>query len=229
MLTHSLSFFLIGDAMKRFFMWKFLALLAVSLCSDVATAQRVVNSVNDIPTPGVGEAAAYFDAATGDIYFAIEETVVLFGLDQAPFGFVDGVFDSSAVNSTTPLGAPSQNDSNGIAWLAPLEDANGLGFGDVGFDPFTLDFVPYPSGIYNIGSLLPADPSIQTAADFDALYPDARFSFAIPGAGVRSPLNVVEGSGVFRLITASSVPEPSSLVLLLLAGTHATIRRNRKR
>ena len=92
---------------------------------------------------------------------------MLFGVDQAPFGFVDGVFDPNAVNSNTPLGAPAQNNANGIGYLA-------------GLDPDTADFIPFPSGVFNIGSLLPADPSIQTFADFDALYPAARFSFAVP-------------------------------------------------
>ena len=105
----------------------------------------------------------------------------------------------------TALGAPSQNDPSGIAWLAPLADANGLGPLDMGFDPGTFDFVLYPSGVYNVGGLLPADPSIQTAADFDALYPEAQFSFAFPGTGVQGPLNLVEGTASFSLISAHHV------------------------
>ncbi|MDA8563524.1 PEP-CTERM sorting domain-containing protein [Mariniblastus sp.] len=192
-----------------------LAFLAVSLCSNVASAQRVVGSVNDIPVPGVGEAAAYFEPATGDVYFALDESILLLGVQQAPFGFVDGTFDPSAVNTTTPLGTPQQNDATGIGFLAPFEDGA---------------FQNFPSGVFNLGGLLPADPSIQTAADFDALYPDAEFLFAFPGTGVVNPLNLVEGTASFSLISASAsaVPEPGSLSLLLLAGVGVTVRRTRR-
>ena len=208
----------------------FLVVVAVSFWGDVASAQQVIGSVADIPVPSAGEAAAFFEPATGDVHFAIGEDLVLFGVDQAPFGFVDGVFDPNAVNPNTPLGVPIANNENEIAYFAALEDANGLSVGDPGFDPDTFDFIPFPSGVFNIGSLLPADPSIQTFADFDALYPDARFSFAVPGLGIRSPLNVVTEEVSFGLISAptSSIPEPGSLSLLLLAGLGATVRRTRK-
>ena len=205
-------------------------MVAVSFWGDVASAQRVVGSVADIPVPVAGEAAAFFEPATGDIHFAIGEEIVLLGVNGAPFGFVDGVFDASAVDVTTPLGVPTQNDENGIGYLGALEDANGFSIGDPEFDPETFAFGTFSSGVFNIGSLLPADPSIQTFADFDALYPAARFSFAVPGLGIRSPLNVVTEGVSFGLISAptSSIPEPGSLSLLLLAGLGATVRRTRK-
>ena len=195
----------------------FLVVVAVSFWGDVASAQQVIGSVADIPVPGAGEAAAFFEPATGDVYFAVGEEVVLFGVDQAPFGFVDGVFDPNAVNPNTPLGVPTSNNENEIAYFA-------------GFDPDTADFIPFPSGVFNIGSLLPADPSIQTFADFDALYPAARFSFAVPGLGIRSPLNLATEEVSLGLISAptSSIPEPGSLSLLLLASLGATVRRTRK-
>ena len=99
----------------------FLVVVAVSFWGDVASAQQVIGSVADIPVPGAGEAAAFFEPATGDVYFAINEEVVLFGVDHAPFGFVDGVFDPNAVNSNTPLGAPAQNNANGIGYLVDPE------------------------------------------------------------------------------------------------------------
>ena len=194
----------------------FLAVVAVSFWGDVASAQRVIGSVADIPVPGVGEAAAFFEPATGDVHFAVGEELVLLGVNGAPFGVVDGVFDASAVDVTTPLGTPPQNDETGIGFL--------------NFDLLAGGFVPFSSGVFNIGSLLPADKGIQTLADFDALYPDARFSFAVPGLGIRSPLNVVTEEVSFGLISAptSSIPEPGSLSLLLLAGLGATVRRTRK-
>ena len=210
-------------------------MVAVSFWGDVASAQQVVASVADIPALGPGEAAAFFEPATGDVHFAVGEELVLLGVDQAPFGFVDGVFDASAVDVTTPLGVPTQNDENGIGYLGALEDANGFSIGDPEFDPETFAFGTLPSGVFNIGSLLPADPSIQTFADFDALYPEARFSFAAPGDGTRSSLSVVVSDddisfASFGLISAptSSIPEPGSLSLLLLAGLGATVRRTRK-
>ena len=209
-------------------------MVAVSFWGDVASAQRVVGSVADIPVPVAGEAAAFFEPATGDIHFAIGEEIVLFGLDQAPFGFVDGVFDASLVDATTPLGAPTTNNTGEIAFLG-FQDGNGVRLGDPGFELETGGLVPFASGVFNIGSLLPADPSIQTAADFDALYPEARFSFAAPGDGTRSSLSVVVSDddisfASFGLISAptSSIPEPGSLSLLLLAGLGATVRRTRK-
>ena len=209
-------------------------MVAVSFWGDVASAQRVVGSVADIPVPSVGEAPAFFEPATGDIHFAIGEEIVLLGVNGAPFGFVDGVFDASAVDVTTPLGVPTQNDENGIGYLGALEDANGFSIGDPEFDPETFAFGTFSSGVFNIGSLLPADPSIQTLADLDAIYPDARFLFARPGEGTISPLGVVDPDSIpsfsFGLISAptSSIPEPGSLSLLLLAGLGATVRRTRK-
>ena len=198
----------------------FLVVVAVSFWGDVASAQRVIGSVADIPVPGVGEAAAFFEPATGDVHFAVGEELVLLGVNGAPFGVVDGVFDASAVDVTTPLGTPPQNDETGIGFL--------------NFDLLAGGFVPFSSGVFNIGSLLPADTGIQTLADFDALYPDARFFSARPGEGNISPLGVIDTDSIpsfsLGLISAptSSIPEPGSLSLLLLAGLGATVRRTRK-
>ena len=167
-------------------------MVAVSFRGDVASAQRVVGSVADIPVPSAGEAAAFFEPATGDVHFAVGEELVLLGVNGALSGFVNSVFDPTLVNPNTPFGAPIQNDENGIGYLAALEDANGFSLGDPELDPETLDFVPFASGVFNIGSLLPADTGIQTLADFDALYPAARFFFARPGEGTISPLGVVD-------------------------------------
>lgn len=204
-------------------------LVAFLLGSGVANGQQTVASVDDIPIPGVADAAAYFDSASGDIYLALGESIVLVGVDMAPFGFLSDTFDPTLVNSTTALGAPGQNDSEGIAWLAPLRDANGLSLSDAGFDSDTLDFVPFQSGVFNLGGLLPANPSIQTVADFNLIYPDARLSFAIPGDVTRDPFNVVESTISFQLVSApaSSIPEPGSLSLLLMTGIAATFRRTR--
>ena len=173
------SFQFIGDAM-RILLKCFLVVVAVSFWGDVASAQQVIGSVADIPVPGAGDAAAFFEPATGDVHFAVGEEIVLLGVNGAPFGFVDGAFDPNLVNSNTPLGAPTTNNENEIAYLGALEDANGFSVGDPEFDPETFGITSFASGVFNIGSLLPADPSIQTFADFDALYPAARFSFAVP-------------------------------------------------
>ena len=49
----------------------FLVVVAVSFWGDVASAQQVVASVADIPVPGVGEAAAFFEPATGDVHLSL--------------------------------------------------------------------------------------------------------------------------------------------------------------
>ena len=76
---------------------------------------------------------------------------------------------------------------------------------------------PIPSGVFNIGNILPADPSVTDAAAFSAAFPTVAFRFGIDG-DFRDDLD-------FNVI--APIPEPGSLSLLALAGLGVVARRRR--
>ncbi len=158
-----------------------IVLVLVSSGSNFTPGQEIIPgitipSVADIPVPPENEARAYYEAATGDIYLTINGNVLVAGLEGADF------LVENADNST-PLG----------------QIAGEFGIGGGGFSGLA-------NGTFNIGNILPADPSIRTTADFAAKYPDAVFRSAAPGIPeIRSQLNVI------------AIPEPGSGILLLIA------------
>jgi hypothetical protein len=178
-------------------------MLLIQMCisSSPVFAQRVIGSVEAIPQAEPSFASAYYDANTGDIYLSVGENLVIVGLTDAPFGFVDGVFDETLVNQNTGLGETDANNENEIAW-----DAGGGGL--------------LSAGIFNIGRLLPPNRSIQSAADFDLRYPNAELVFAARGSGSRTELNIIRSP-------LNAIPEPGSTGLWLLSGTVLSLRRRR--
>ena len=186
-------------------------MLAAMMLTTFATtnslsAQVVINSPDDIVQPGANFADGYYDAATGDVYFAIGEegsfdsNVLIAGIANVDDQLIFANFDN-----TTALGGGDPATITEIAFL---------------FAPFIFDFQSgIRSGIFNLGNLLPADPSITNIASFQASpFGDAQLQFST---------GPIEGFRPFNLIAATAVPEPGSLSLFALAGLAAISRRRR--
>ena len=140
------------------------------------------------------QAAAYYVAETGDVILSLGTNLAIFGLTGTDFNFAN--FDQGA-------GLPGNPAATGnFALLSLLE----------------IGLPPIPSGVFNIGNILPADPSVTDAAAFSAAFPTVAFRFGIEGE--------VPGPLAFNVI-ANAVPEPGSLSLLALAGLGVVARRRR--
>lgn len=162
----------------------------VAACQGGEARADVITGVIDIPAAGLGTAAAYFDSATGDIHVAIGSGLIVVGLEGAPFILANR-------NESTALGIFEQADFGGLVQLS---------------------FAGLPAGIYNFGQLLPANPSITTAAEFSAAYPLARLRRGAAGMpDVRTTFSVV-----------SAVPEPSALFLISALGVGVAFSRRRE-
>ena len=153
---------------------------------------QTIASVDDIVVND-DQAAAYYDPATGDVILSLGTNLAIVGL-AGDFNFAN--FDTGA-------GLPGNPAATGnFALLSLLE----------------IGLPPIPSGVFNIGNILPADPSVTDAAAFSAAFPTVAFRFGIDGE--------VPGPLAFNVI-ANAVPEPGSLSLLALAGLSVVARRRR--
>ena len=136
---------------------RFCLILAAIVLTTFATtnrlsAQVVINSPDDIVQPGNGFGEAYYDAATGDVYFALGAPGATgSGLLIAGIANVDDQLVFANFDDTTPLGATAPNE---IAFLS--------------LSPEALVFGAIPAGIFNLGNVLPADPGITDIASFQA-------------------------------------------------------------
>ena len=170
--------------------------------SSSAAAQIAINSAADIPVETTsGAAQAYYEAATGNVFFSLGTdllTAVIFNVDDQLI--VDNLPPSPADVAATPF---------------PL------------FEPplssFPPPIVPPPldSGIFFVGALLPADPSITDIASFQASpFGDATLLVgALNSSTDFNPFNVIAPT--------AAVPEPGSLSILALTGLGALARRRR--
>ena len=192
-----------------------LMLAAMGLITFASTnrlsAQIVINSPDDIVQPSDGLGEAYYDAATGDVYFALGAPgsfftdLLLVGIANVDDQLIFANFDNTTDLSTVSLGGPA--DPATITEIVFLNNPTVFG----------LDTLP--GGIFNLGSLLPADPSITDIASFQASpFGDAQLQFST---------GPIEGFRDFNLIAATAVPEPGSLSLFTLAGLAAFTRRRR--
>ena len=189
--------------MNHFTKRYWLTLTAMALTTFATTnrlsAQVVINSPDDIVQPGDDLGDAYYDTATGNVYFALGAPgTVGSGLFIAGIANVDDQLIFANFDATAGLGPIGGTE---IAFLALPGPFNPFGNG-------------LASGIFNLGNVLPADPSITDIASFQTSpFGAAQFQFSS-----------VDGSFGFRdfnVITAAAVPEPGSLSLLTLAGLAA--------
>ena len=156
---------------------------------------QTIASVDDIVVNDV-QAAAYYDPATGDVILSLGTNLNIFGI-VGDFNFAN--FDQSA----GLLGNPAVTGSFGLLSLTDT----------------AITLPPIPSGVFNIGNILSADPSITSAADFqNAAFGGVAFQFGIKGE--------TRGDLDFNVI-APVIPEPGSLSLLALAGLGVVARRRR--
>ena len=162
--------------------------------ADNATGQVVINSGADIPVETAsGAAQAYYEAATGNVYFSLGTDLFIAGVAN-----VDDLIIIE--NFLDPL----------IGGIEPSP------FGTFLPPPFSP---PLESGIFNLGAILPADPSITDIASFQAS--------PFGAAQLQFSTGAIEGFNDFNVISATAIPEPGSLSILALAGLTAGTRRRR--
>jgi hypothetical protein len=177
-----------------------------TVAQQLSDPQRIVDVGSEVPQADPLNAFAYYDAATGDILLSIGEGLFFVAITDAPFAELSGTFDPSLVKTYTGLGAPATVTSESIAWIT---------------DDFLNEALP--SGVFNIGRLLPADYRLTSGEAFDDLYPDA--ILAANGVGIQRPYLTQ-----FRVIQASlAIPEPGSVAFFTLATILCTISRRRRR
>ena len=137
-------------------------------------------------------AGAVYNPATGEVSLTIRsdvQEVLVLGLFGAPFL-------NDNLNTDTPLGIFEQVDEQGIGQLS---------------------FSGLPTGIFNIGPVLPANFAIRSASDFSAIYPDA----GIRSGGTGRPELFIG----FNVVT--SIPEPNGIAVLACTGMVAFLKRRR--
>ena len=164
-----------------------------------ATAQIVIESATDIPVEPAGSAQAYFEAATGNVFISIGTDILIVGVTNVDTDLF--VLDNLPADAdATPFPVIDQTK------VLPFP------FGPEG----GLD-----SGIFFLGTIFAADPSITDIASFQASpIGTVQLQFFETGG--------TEGLNDFNLIApAAAVPEPNSLSILALAGIAALARRRR--
>jgi hypothetical protein len=173
-------------------------LLVFSLPQRVVLSQDVPSgtefpSVSAIPEAGFEEAFATYDPSTGNVYLSVGQGLGIIGLGGFPFSFDD---------LRPELAEEFEQIANG-----PGGEITFLTFAEGGFAN---------TGLFNMGALLPANPSINTAAKFRDEYPDARLrASAIGQPNVLSQFNVI------------GIPEPSCFAFLGFVSICVTTRRRR--
>jgi len=191
---------------KRLWLMLVATVLTTFATTNSLSAQVVINSPDEIVQPGDGAIEAYYDASTGGVYFALgEEGSSGSNVFIAGIAFADDQLILANFDNTTPLGG---GDPETIFEIVVFE-----------INPDLFPLGALPAGIFNIGNVLPADPSITDIASFQASpFGAAQFQFSgIAGEGFRD----------FNVIAAAAVPEPGSLSLFTLAGLAAITRRRR--
>ena len=137
-------------------------------------------TADDIQTAAAGRADAYYVPATGDVILSIGQG--LSGLDvigdnaSDADDFIVGNFDDSTV-----LGSPAAAGPNNISFLN--------------------FFGSLPSGVFNIGPVLPADSTITDGVTFDDAFGD---SLRVRGGSLLAPFDlpfqVVAGSDMLPAV-----------------------------
>ena len=141
--------------LKRSVLMLAVTMLATAGTTNRATAQVVIDSASEIVQPGIGELEAYYEAATGEVYLAAGEGLLIAGVTNADFLF------------------ENLDNSSGVFFEPPL----------IG-EPLPPPFAPTtPSGIFNIGDILPADPSITNIPSFLARFGDVDAEGRVGTAG----------------------------------------------
>ena len=188
-----------------------------------------VGTVDDVPAEADGSASAYYDPATGEVTLVVGAGAISLGVGSVNGVILDGSF----------TGIPGPVFVAGVA-PAPLPVAalepNGFGYLDVNgiLQEFTGTGIVNggAGGPFNLGAILPS--GLETVAEFNSFFGNedetAANLFFQAGFGDGVGGNVGDGSIVtgFNILSAGeTIPEPSSLSLLALAGIGLAARRRR--
>ena len=118
-------------------------LFACQVHANTGWAQT--STVEDIQIAPAGSAAAFYVPATGEVILSVGAGLSVVGVS----GLADSVEDDFIVENfvgSTPLGAGALVEPNSISFLS--------------------FFGSLPTGVFNIGSILPADPTITDDESF---------------------------------------------------------------
>ena len=160
----------------------FAAVLTCLVQTNIGWAQSGTFSgtVDDIPVAPGGETAAYYVPATGDVILSVGPGQS--GLDvMGRRDFVDDDFIVENFDDSTALGAPLNPGPDSIPFLSLVGSL--------------------PSGVFNIGPILPADSTITDGGTFDDVFGGSLKvgggSFFLP---LEFPFQVVAGSDMLPVV-----------------------------
>jgi hypothetical protein len=151
----------------------FAALVAVFAAQAGGVIAQDVTSSDDIPAAGAQTAAAYYEAATGNLYLSVGSGLISVGLQDS-----GGGLEFSNANSSTTLGVPLGPTDEAVVYL--------------NFTGGTLG-----EGVFNVGQLLASNNNIVTGADFSGAFPTVTLLFQRQGEQpeLNQSINVI-ASGV---------------------------------
>jgi len=136
-----------------------------------AQAGTFSGTVDEIQTAPAGEVVAYYVPSTGDVILSVGPGLLVVGVS----GSADSVADDFIVenfDNSTPLGGGTMVGPNDISFLT--------------------FFGSLPTGVFNIGPILPADSAITNGVMFDDAFGGLlRGTGGLPGQLFELPFQVV--------------------------------------
>ena len=152
--------------------------------TSMAQSTVTVEDAAEIPAAASGTAQAFYDPATGDVYLSVGDGLSILGLQGTTFDLAN--------NQSIP-GFPAVTSGElAFLFLPPLAN------------------VPIPTGIFNLGNILPSDPSITDVASFQAAsFGGAEVQFSSDTATGPVGFGVIAGGEVVPAVSYTHLTLPT--------------------